>query len=216
MSQYVETPCRSDIAAGAIGAYLRVKTPGALVVATATDSMHGSTDSPILAAGPCSVRLRNAPGTRKLTASGAITAGNLVYAAAGGKIASTGTIVEGRALETCTTDGDIIEVASANGVVAPVAGVASGYKMARGQATTVTASDTIVTGLATVVSVVACMDDNPGDDPMLVSASIGDQAGTPAAGSFLLKTWKNTGGTDPTPLAATTFSKKVNWIAIGT
>jgi hypothetical protein len=50
---------------------------------------------------------------------------------------------------------------------------------------------------------------------MLVSASIGDQAGTPAAGSFLLKTWKNTGGTDPTPAAASTFSKKVNWIAYG-
>jgi hypothetical protein len=48
-----------------------------------------------------------------------------------------------------------------------------------------------------------------------VSASIGDQAGSPASGSFLLKTWKNTGGTDPTPAVATTFSKKVNWIAIG-
>jgi hypothetical protein len=66
------------------------------------------------------------------------------------------------------------------------------------------------------VSVVACLDDSPGDDPMLVSATIGDQAGTPAAGSVIIKTWKNTGGTDPTPLAATTFTKKVNWIAIGT
>jgi hypothetical protein len=88
--------------------------------------------------------------------------------------------------------------------------------MARGQATTVAAVDTIVTGLTTVVSVTATLDSDPVDDPEWVSASIGDQAGTPAAGSFLLKTWKNTSGSDPTPLAATTFSKKVNWIAIGT
>jgi len=88
-------------------------------------------------------------------------------------------------------------------------------KFAYGQWTTAAASDTVVTGLTKVVAVVACLDSDPGDDPEWVSASIGDQAGTPAAGSFLLKTWKNTGGTDPTPAAATTFTKKVNWIAIG-
>lgn len=93
--------------------------------------------------------------------------------------------------------------------------IAAGYKVARGQHTTVTASDTVVTGLATVVSVTASLDSDPVDDPLLVSASIGDQAGTPAAGSVLIKTWK-TNGSDPTPSAATTFSKKVNWIAIGT
>jgi len=96
------------------------------------------------------------------------------------------------------------------------AAVAAGYKIARGQATTVTASDTVVTGLATVVAVMASLDSDPVDDPFMASASIGDQAGSPAAGSVYIKTWKNTGGTDPTPAAATTFSKKVNWIAIGT
>lgn len=95
------------------------------------------------------------------------------------------------------------------------AAVAAGYKIARGQHTTVAASDTVVTGLATVVAAVACLDSDPGDDPLLVSCSIGDQAGTPAAGSILINTWK-TNGTDPTPSAAGTFSKKVNWIAIGT
>jgi hypothetical protein len=88
-------------------------------------------------------------------------------------------------------------------------------KVARGQAVTASASDTIVTGLARVFAVIATLDDDPSDDPEFVSASVGNQAGAPAAGSFLLKTWKNTGGTDPTPLAATTFAKKVNWIAIG-
>lgn len=84
-----------------------------------------------------------------------------------------------------------------------------------GQATTVAAVDTIVTGLGTLVYVNATFDSDPVDDPEFVSASIGDQVGTPAAGSFLLKTWKNTSGSDPTPLAATTFSKKVNWMAYG-
>jgi hypothetical protein len=96
------------------------------------------------------------------------------------------------------------------------AAIAAGYKIARGQQLTVAASDTVVTGLATVVAVVASLDSDPADDPFMCTASIGDQAGTPAAGSIFIKTWKNTGGTDPTPLAASTFSKKVNWIAIGT
>ncbi len=90
-----------------------------------------------------------------------------------------------------------------------------GLKIAAGQATTASASDTIVTGLAKLIGVVATEDSDPVDDPEWVSASIGDQNGSPAAGSFLLKTWKNTSGTDPTPVAASTFSKKVNWVAFG-
>lgn len=96
------------------------------------------------------------------------------------------------------------------------AAVAAGYKVARGQHTTVTAADTVVTGLATVVAVVACLESDPVDDPFMCSAQVGNQSGAPAAGSIIIKTWKNTGGTDPTPAAATTFSKLVNWIAIGT
>lgn len=95
------------------------------------------------------------------------------------------------------------------------AAVAAGYKIARGQHTTVTASDTVVTGLATVVMVVATLDSDPGDDPLFATASIGNQTNAPAAGSVYIKTWK-TDGADPTPSAATTFTKKVNWFAIGT
>jgi hypothetical protein len=98
----------------------------------------------------------------------------------------------------------------AGGVAAPA------KKVAFGQATTASAADTIATGLTTVVAVVVSLDSDPGDDPEFVSATVGDQAGTPVAGSFILKSWKNTGGTDPTPLAATTFTKKVNWVAWGT
>ena len=95
-------------------------------------------------------------------------------------------------------------------------GVAAGYKIARGQHTTVAASDTVVTGLSTVVAVVAVLDADPGLNPLFVTASIGNQSGAPAAGSILIKSWRATAANDVTPVAATTFSKKVNWIAIGT
>jgi len=95
------------------------------------------------------------------------------------------------------------------------AGGAGGMKLRFGQHTTVAASDTVVTGLNTVVAIVAQLNDDPVDGAMHVTASIGDQAGAPAAGSVLINTWKSTDG-DATLVAATTFSKKVNWIAIGT
>ena len=117
--------------------------------------------------------------------------------------------------QSLTIDG-VAVTASAAALNAATVGLAAGYKVARGQLTTVTAADTVVTGLATVVAVIASLESDPGDDPFMASAQIGDQAGAPAAGSIIIKTWKNTGGTDPTPLAATTFSKKVNWVAIGT
>lgn len=87
-------------------------------------------------------------------------------------------------------------------------------KIAFGTHTTVTATDTIVTGLALVESVVACFATDPADPNTYVSATKGDQAGTPDAGSFILKTWKQS-GSDPTPIAADAFSKVVNWIAVG-
>lgn len=100
--------------------------------------------------------------------------------------------------------------ANAAGVVT----VADTRITASGQFTTVSASDNIDTGLgAALGGVVITEDSDPIDDPEWATASIGDQAGAPAAGHFLLKTWKNTAGNDPTPLAATTFGKKVNWFA---
>ena len=97
-----------------------------------------------------------------------------------------------------------------------VQGLAAGYKLARGVHTTVAAVDTVVTGLATVVAVVATLESDPVLDPLLVTASIGNQAGAPAAGSVYIKSWKATAANDVNPAAATTFTKKVNWIAIGT
>lgn len=95
-------------------------------------------------------------------------------------------------------------------------GVASGYKIARGVQTTVAASDDVVTSLATVVAVVATLGDDPVAGMQFVTATIGDQAGAPAAGSIRIKGWKATATADTALIAATTFSKKVNWVAIGT
>lgn len=97
-----------------------------------------------------------------------------------------------------------------------VAGVAAGYKIARGQGTTVAASDTIATGLTTVVSAVANLEDAPVIGADRVNAAIGDQAGAPVAGSILIKSFKPTAAGDATPIAATTFGKKYNWVAVGT
>jgi len=115
-------------------------------------------------------------------------------------------IVSGGALKV--NGADVTSSVAGSGV----AGVASGYKLARGQATTSTASDTVVTGLSTVVAAVASLDDAPVVGCESASASIGDQAGTPAAGSILIQTWKTLSGT---PAQATTTGKKVNWIAFG-
>lgn len=110
MSQYFEAPVRPDTAAAAIGQHLRVKTSGALAVAGATDISLGTMDLPCVEAGPCSVRLRTAEGTRKMVASGAISKNASVYGAAGGKVASTGSVFEGTAMEDASADGDVIEV----------------------------------------------------------------------------------------------------------
>lgn len=108
------------------------------------------------------------------------------------------------------------DAADTTGDVLLDGGASDGLKIASGQHTTVAASDTIVTGLSTVLSVVASYETDPADANMFVSAQIGDQAGAPAAGSVVIKTWKSADGTDPTPVAATAFAKLVNWIAIGT
>jgi hypothetical protein len=112
MSQFVETPTRTFTAGAAIAQHLRVKlSSGKLAVAGASDVELGTTEYASFAdLDVVSVRLRTAEGTAKMTASEAITSGNPVYAAAGGKVASTGTVYVGTALEAATADGDVIEV----------------------------------------------------------------------------------------------------------
>jgi hypothetical protein len=96
-----------------------------------------------------------------------------------------------------------------------VATTSSAKKFVAGVHTTASATDTKVTGLTTVIACGATFQTDPADANFLVSATIGDQAGAPAAGSIIINTWK-TDGTDPTPVAASSFSKVVNWWAYGT
>lgn len=95
--------------------------------------------------------------------------------------------------------------------------IAAGKKVAHGVHTMLSAADTVVTGLTTVEAVFAVME----SDPILtfdrVTASIGNQAGAPAAGSVYVKGWMPTDNTLTTPAAATGFAGiKVNWLAVGT
>lgn len=112
MSQINTTGCKGFAAGAARAAHLRVYlSSGALATAGATQAMIGTQDQASFAATDrVNVRLKSAQGTMKCVASEGITGGALVYAAASGKVASSGTVVEGVAMETVTADGDIIEV----------------------------------------------------------------------------------------------------------
>jgi hypothetical protein len=74
MSQFVEAPTRADTAAGAVAQFLRVKTPGAIATAGALEQSIGTMDRTCVAAGPCTIRLKTAEGTRKMVAAAAISA----------------------------------------------------------------------------------------------------------------------------------------------
>jgi hypothetical protein len=92
--------------------------------------------------------------------------------------------------------------------------LSSGLRIAMGQHTTGSASDEVVTGLNKVLFAIASMEDDPVDGAMDVTAMVGNQTGTPPAGSILIKSWKSTDG-DASYQAASTASKKVNWLAFG-
>jgi hypothetical protein len=79
----------------------------------------------------------------------------------------------------------------------------------------VTGTGDVATGLTTVVAVVATLQDDAALTGSITTATVGDQAGTPAKGSVTLKVWKPTSSTDPTPIASSA-AKSVNWIAVGT
>ena len=91
-------------------------------------------------------------------------------------------------------------------------GVAAGYKIARGVHLQVTAKDTVVTGLTTVVSVVVSPIQAVTAKQDNFSASIGNQAGLPAAGSVYIESWQSTYAA----AADFTDNLSVAWVAVGT
>jgi len=119
MSQYIEGPRKTFTAGTALEAFRRVKITAVtgdygptVGYAGVSDVGIGVTEEYTASGAPVTIRLSNAPGTKKMMATAAaITGGNAVYAAANGYVASTGTVVEGTALETTAGDsGDLLEV----------------------------------------------------------------------------------------------------------
>lgn len=138
-----------------------------------------------------------------------------VYETDGGNrlvVASGGTI-DIQTGGTMTVDGADVTHAVAAG---SVAGLAAGYKLARGEVTLDGTNPTpIATGLATVVAASVTLKSavTPGDDPSWCSV---DYGGGVTAGTINLYAWKNTGGTDPTLVASTNAAAVFSWIAVGT
>lgn len=86
---------------------------------------------------------------------------------------------------------------------------APGLTVATGVQTTVAASDSVPTGLSSVVAVFATLNSDPVAGCQFVTAAIG------AAGAISLKTWMATAAGNTALIAATTFGKSVSWVAYG-
>lgn len=113
MTDFIDGPLKTFQFAAATAEALRVYlTGGKMAIAGATDIDDGTAAERVLTAddyGP--VRLKNAPGTVRMIASEAISAGAAVYAAASGKVAASGAARIGKNVgEAATADGDVIEV----------------------------------------------------------------------------------------------------------
>ena len=96
----------------ALAAHLRVKfSSGKLVVASGAEDELGTLAARTLAADEyVAVIPRGMPGVRYMVASEAISQFAQVYAAASGKIAATGTLTRGFALDAATADNNVIRV----------------------------------------------------------------------------------------------------------
>lgn len=97
---------------------------------------------------------------------------------------------------------------------AAVAGVAAGYKIARGGAAALDGSNPtpIATGLTTIVAAVVQLRGTaaPGDNTSVLTTDF-----TGSDGTLNVYAWKNTSGSDPT-LVASTGTETFDWIAMGT
>ena len=87
-------------------------------------------------------------------------------------------------------------------------------QIASGTVVPTTGSDTIVTGIGRILTAaIASLKGAISLTHMNSTVSIGDQAGSPAAGSIIITHTKPTGVADVTPVAATTPWSAVDWVA---
>jgi len=113
MASFVDECVRSFPSTAALAKYRRVKVASdVLAYAGSTDTEIGTVEVDCFAGDEVQVpvRLRNAEGTALMVASGVIAKDDPCYAAANGKVASSGTILIGKALGAAGADGDVIEV----------------------------------------------------------------------------------------------------------
>jgi len=92
----------------------------------------------------------------------------------------------------------------------PFAGLENNLRMVSGQVTTEAAVDAVATGLSTVLYVVAVLASSPVAGCQTVTAKA-----SATTGAIDISTWKATAAGDTALIAATTFSKLVNFIAVG-
>jgi hypothetical protein len=91
--------------------------------------------------------------------------------------------------------------------------ITTDQRMVRGQHTTVAASDDLDTGLREVLFVLVSLDSDPVAGAQNVTATVPSQVTSP--GKITIKSWKATATGDTAQTAGTTFSKLVNWLAVG-
>jgi len=109
MSQQSDSP-KSITSGETLAIWRRVRISGATVVyADATHHGIGVTQAVVGTSGDEATIRLDTQGTQKGVATGAISAGAAVYAAADGKIASSGTVELGKCLEAATAANDVIE-----------------------------------------------------------------------------------------------------------
>lgn len=111
MTTFANSP-QSFTASVAIAAFLRVKVGGrsTATLAGASDYGIGTCVEGVASGAQVAVRAWEHGGSHKCVASAAITAGAKVYAAAGGKIAASGTLLIGTALDAASGNNSVIEV----------------------------------------------------------------------------------------------------------
>lgn len=101
-------------ASAALSQYRRVRLDNNLELAycsdTSTDGLGELTRDVLAADDQATYRVANGDGTHIFIASGSISAGAAVYAAASGKVAGSGTVLIGEAITAAGADGDQIEV----------------------------------------------------------------------------------------------------------
>lgn len=99
----------------------------------------------------------------------------------------------------------------AAGTAAGIAGVATGYKLARGETALDGSNPTpVVTGLTTIVAFVAILKGSaaPGVGTSVLTATV-------SSGTASVYAWKPTSDSDPT-LIASTGTESFYWVAVGT